>query len=171
MSAINNRILIGKVEAKESTFKVDGKKYNLTEKFAGVLQKLDLDGRTAMFYLNKDGEIDSVQLNGTITVNGVETPSRKEEGKTYRATYMGVMGTACNLKDGKPFRFSVATRNKENETTYIPCKAWDELAERARVELAVPDGAKKPRVWVLCRVSKYNDRKQYTVEDFGIIFD
>lgn len=164
-------ILIGKVEVKDSTFKVDGKKYNLTEKFTGILEKLDLDGRTAMFYLNKEGEIDSVQLNGAITIHGVETQSRKEDGKTYRATYMGIMGTACNLKEGRPFRFSVATRDKSGETTYIPCKAWDELAERAQVELAVPDGERKPRVWVLCRVSKYNDKEQYTVEDFGIISD
>lgn len=168
---INNRVIIGKATIAGTTFKVDGKKYNLTEKFSGILEKLDLNGRTAMFYLNKDGEIDGVQLNGVYTVRGVEVPSHKEEGKTYKATMMGLIGTACNLKDGTPFRFSIATRNKDNESVFYECKAWDALAERAAVELAVPDGEKKPRVWAVVRVSKYNDRDQYTVEGFGVISD
>lgn len=171
MKNIGTFVVIGNTTVTEKAFKIDGKKYNLTERFAKVLEKLDLNGRTAMFYLNKEGEVDGVQLNGMYTVRGVETQSHKEEGKTYKATYVGLIGTACNLKEGKPFRFSVAMRDKNNEPLFVEVKAWEDFAERAAVELAVPDGEKKPKVWVVARVSKYNDREQYTVEDFGVISD
>jgi hypothetical protein len=170
MKTVGN-IIIGKAAITGTTFKVDGKKYKLTEKFSGILEKLDLEGRTAAFYLNKDGDIDGVQLNGVYTVRGVEVPSYKEEGTTYKASYIVALGTACNLKEGRPFRFSVATRNKDNESVFYECKTWDDVAERAAVELAVPDGEKKPRVWVVARASKHNGRDQYTVEDYGVISD
>lgn len=167
MKTISN-IIIGKATVSGSTLKVDGKKYPVTEKFAGIMKKLDLNGQTAAFLLDKDGNIMSVQLNGTYNVRGVEVPRQNGEG-TFRANYLIIVGTACNLKEGKPFRFSMATRDEKGESVFYECKAWEDLAERAATELAVPDGERKPKAWVVARIGTYNDRPQYTAEDFGVI--
>lgn len=169
MKNIGKNFVIGTASVKGS-FKIDGKKYDTTEKFDAVLEKLDLNGRTALFYIDNDGKVAGVTLSGARIIKGVETPKHNGDG-TFRADYLVVIGTACNLKEGRPFRFSVATRAAEesDKPAFYEMKVWDDLTEKVSVELAVPDGEKKPLIWAVARKGMYKDREQYTLEDYGII--
>ena len=169
MKNIGKNFAIGTASVKGS-FKLDGKKYETTEKFEALLETLKLDGRTGLFYIDNDGKVAGVTLSGARLIKNIETPRFNGEG-TFKADYLVVIGTACNLKEGRPFRFSVATKaeEKSDKPAFYEIKVWDDLVEKVSIELAVPDGEKKPLIWAVARKGVYKDREQYTLEDYGII--
>lgn len=169
-----NQMIIGEAKVDENgNLSVDGKIYPVTERVQGILEKLDLSGRIAIFTTNKEGEIAIVRVAGAVDLNGVEVSKFKGEG-TFVATYRAIIGTACNPKEGNPFRLSIAysdiDENHNRKTSFTECTMWGELAERAQVECVVPDGERKPHVAVIARkLPDYKGREQWLAEDITII--
>lgn len=169
-----NSYVIGKATVNGSEIKIEGETYKTTPRFQKTLEKLNLDGETAIFYLYK-GEIDGVELNGVRIAKDVEFPRFKEEG-TYKADVALMIGYACNLKsDAKPLTFSVRTRlpyqkgAEKDEYGFYSIKVWDDLKDRVLSDLAVSEGERGPKVYVAAKISDYKGRPQYTLLDFGVV--
>lgn len=169
-----NQMIIGKAKVDETgKLSIDGKTYPVTERVQGILEKLDLSDKMAIFATNKEGEVAVVRVSGAVDLNGVEVSKFKGEG-TFVTTYRAIIGTACNPKEGNPFRLSVAhydlDENHNRKTTFTELTMWNELAERAQVECIVPDGERKPHVAVIARkLPNYRGREQWLAEDITII--
>lgn len=164
--------IIGTATVTAKTFKVNGKKYELTEKAQAVAEKLDLNGRTALFATDKDGKIAIIRVQGSLTYKE-KTPRYGKEGEEYLADYVTAIGYPCQLKesDGDPFLFTLACNEGKEKTEFMPMKVWGELGERAKVDLKTPDGEKAPKIWVEARKGSYKGKSNYTVIDYGVITD
>lgn len=163
---------------KGGVLKVDGKKYELTEAFKeklkGILEKVDLNGRTLLYLLNKDNEICGFKFQGAFSYKEA-TPKFGKDGETYLANYVTAIGYPTKPKvdeEGKPYSFNLLCNEKKDEKpeNYV-IRAWEKVADRARIELAPVEGQKRPLIWVNARETTYKGNKYYTLLDFGVITD
>jgi len=173
-------LIAGKVNVKNPV-KIDGKKYETTEKLAEAISKdEELNGKTCVCKLNKDGKLDWIKrFNKSILYQmNVETPKHDGEG-TYKADYIAGISWPINIKlEANPAKFTVITKKTGNEKMdvdngdtdmFVELKVWDELLEKAKVDFAVPEGGRVPRIWFIARKGIYNGRINYTLVDYGVI--
>jgi hypothetical protein len=160
--------------AKTGVLKVDGKKYELAEnykeRFVATKEKVDLNGRTLAWLLNKEGEVCAFKFQGGFTCV-MDTDVNGKEGKTYPATYVVAIGYPTKpqaAEEEKPLRFNLLCNEKKGEKpTAYATKIWDE--EIKSRFLAAIAGEKMPLIEVDMRESTYKGRKYYTLLDFNVI--
>ena len=65
---------------------------------------------------------------------------------------------------------AISEKKDEKPENYV-IRAWEKVADRARIELAPVEGQKRPLIWVNARETTYKGNKYYTLLDFGVITD